>query len=278
MFNKILIANRGEIAVRIIRACQELGIRTVAVYSEVDRNSLHVRFADEAYCIGPAPSRESYLRMDKILEVAKKSETDAIHPGYGFLAEREDFAQACADEGIVFIGPSPSAIAKMGDKAVARATVQHAGVPVIPGTEGEANLSDEELLNVAPSIGFPLLIKASAGGGGKGQREVRNIEDMPALLKAARRESESAFGDGAVYLERMVEGARHIEVQLLGDTHGNIIHLYERECSLQRRRQKLVEESPSPALDEDQRRKIGEMAVRAAQAVNYVNAGTIECL
>jgi formate-dependent phosphoribosylglycinamide formyltransferase (GAR transformylase) len=162
MFNKILIANRGEIAVRIIRACQELGIRTVAVYSEVDRNSLHVRFADEAYCIGPAPSRESYLRMDKILEVAKKSEADAIHPGYGFLAEREDFAQACADEGIVFIGPSPSAIAKMGDKAVARATVQHAGVPVIPGTEGEADLSDEELLNVAPSIGFPLLIKASA--------------------------------------------------------------------------------------------------------------------
>ena len=278
MFKKILIANRGEIAVRIIRACQELGIGTVAVYSDVDRNALHVRFADEAYHIGPPQSRDSYLRMDKILEVAKKSEADAIHPGYGFLAEREDFAQACADGGITFIGPSPNAIAKMGDKAVARATVQKAGVSVIPGTEGEANLSDEELLNIAPEIGFPLLIKASAGGGGKGQREVRNIEDMPALLASARREAESAFGDGAVYLERMVEGARHIEFQLLGDTHGNIIHLGERECSLQRRRQKLVEEAPSPVLDPELRAKMGEMAVKAAQAVNYVNAGTIECL
>lgn len=244
MFKKILIANRGEIAVRIIRACHELGIRTVAVYSDVDRNALHVRFADEAYHIGPPPARDSYLRIDKILEVAKKAEADAIHPGYGFLAEREDFAQACADEGIVFIGPSPSAIAKMGDKAVARATVQRAGVAVIPGTEGEADLSDEELLNIAPKIGFPLLIKASAGGGGKGQREVRSLEEMPALLASARREAESAFGDGAVYLEKLVEGARHIEFQLLGDHHGNIIHLGERECSLQRRRQKLVEECP----------------------------------
>ena len=278
MFKKILIANRGEIAVRIIRACHELGIRTVAVYSDVDRNALHVRFADEAYHIGPPPARDSYLRIDKILEVAKKAEADAIHPGYGFLAEREDFAQACADEGIVFIGPSPSAIAKMGDKAVARATVQRAGVAVIPGTGGEADLSDEELLNIAPKIGFPLLIKASAGGGGKGQREVRSLEEMPALLASARREAESAFGDGAVYLEKLVEGARHIEFQLLGDHHGNIIHLGERECSLQRRRQKLVEECPSPALTPELRAKMGEMAVRAAQAVNYVNAGTIECL
>jgi acetyl-CoA carboxylase biotin carboxylase subunit len=278
MFKKILIANRGEIAVRIIRACNELGIQTVAVYSEVDRNALHVRLADEAYCVGPAPSRESYLRLEKIIEVAKKSGTDAIHPGYGFLAEREDFAQACQDSKITFIGPSPSAIAKMGDKAIARATVQKAGVNVIPGTEGEANLSDDELLAIAPSIGFPLLIKASAGGGGKGQREVRSIEDMPALLASARRESESAFGDGAVYLERLLENARHIEFQLLGDKYGNIIHLGERECSLQRRRQKLVEECPSPVLSKALRQKMGEMAVRAAQAVAYTNAGTIECL
>jgi acetyl-CoA carboxylase biotin carboxylase subunit len=278
MFKKVLIANRGEIAVRIIRACQELGVGTVAVYSDVDRNALHVRFADEAYHIGPPASRDSYLRIDKIIEAAKKAEADAIHPGYGFLAEREDFAQACFDEGIVFIGPPPSAIAKMGDKAVARETAAKAGVPVVPGTEGAANLSDDELLDIAPEVGFPLLIKASAGGGGKGQREVRNIEDMPALLASARRESESAFGDGAVYLERLVEGARHIEFQLLGDHYGNIIHLGERECSLQRRRQKLVEEAPSPALDATLRAKMGEMAVRAAQAVNYHNAGTIECL
>ena len=278
MFKKILIANRGEIAVRIIRACQELGINTVAVYSDVDRNALHVRFADEAYHIGPPQSRDSYLRIDRILDVARKAGVDAIHPGYGFLAEREDFATACFDEGIVFIGPPPSAIAKMGDKAVARETAAKAGVPVVPGTEGEADLPDDELLAIAPKIGFPLLIKASAGGGGKGQREVRNLEDMPALLASARREAESAFGDGAVYLEKMVEGARHIEFQLLGDHYGNIIHLGERECSLQRRRQKLVEEAPSPALDAALRTKMGEMAVRAAAAVNYTNAGTIECL
>ncbi len=278
MFKKILVANRGEIAVRILRACHELGIDTVAVYSDVDRNSLHVRLADEAYPIGAAPARESYLRVDKILDVAKKSGADAIHPGYGFLAEREDFAQACADAGITFIGPSPHAIAKMGDKAVARATMAKAGVAVIPGTEGEADLSDEELLNVAPKIGFPLLIKASAGGGGKGQREVRNIEDMPVLLASARRESESSFGDSAVYLEKLVEGARHIEIQLMGDEYGNIIYLGERECSLQRRRQKLVEECPSPAMNESLRARMGAMAVRAAQAINYTNAGTIEYL
>ena len=278
MFKKILVANRGEIAVRIFRACHELGVGTVAVYSEVDRNSLHVRFADEAYHIGAAPSRDSYLRMDRILEVAKRAGVDAIHPGYGLLSERADFAQACADERITFIGPSPTAMAKMGDKAVARATVQKSGIAVIPGTEGEADLSDDELLALAPGIGFPLLIKASAGGGGRGQREVRNIEEMPALLQSARRESESAFGDGAVYLEKMVEGARHIEFQLLGDHFGNIIHLGERECSLQRRRQKVLEECPSPALTPELRQKMGEMAVQAARAVNYTNAGTIECL
>ncbi len=278
MFKKILIANRGEIAVRIIRACQELGEKTVAVYSDVDRNALHVRYADQAYNIGPAPSRDSYMRIDRILDAAKKSGADAIHPGYGFLSEKAEFAQACADAGIVFIGPSPTAIAAMGDKAVARATVIKNGVSVVPGTEGDADLSDEELLALAPEIGFPLLIKASAGGGGRGQREVRDIESMPGLLASARREAEGAFNDGRVYLERLVEGARHIEFQLLGDHYGNIIHLGERECSLQRRRQKLVEEAPSIALDEDLRAKMGAMAVRAAQSVNYFNAGTIECL
>ncbi|MGQ9813663.1 MAG: acetyl-CoA carboxylase biotin carboxylase subunit [Candidatus Roseilinea sp.] len=278
MFKKILIANRGEIAVRIIRACHELGIGTVAVYSDVDRTALHVRYADEAYHIGPAPARDSYLRIDRLLDVARRSGADAVHPGYGFLAEREDFAQACADEGITFIGPSPHAISKMGDKAVARATAQKAGVSVVPGTEGEANLSDEELIAIAPKIGFPLLIKASAGGGGKGQREVRSIEEMPALLISARREAESSFGDGSVYLEKLVEGARHIEFQILGDHSGNVIHVGERECSLQRRRQKLVEESPSPVVDEALRARMGEMAVRAAQSINYTNAGTIEYL
>ncbi len=280
MFKKILIANRGEIAVRIIRACRELGIRTVAVYSEVDRGAMHVRYADEAYLLGPALSRESYLRIDKILSIAKQAGADAIHPGYGFLAEREDFAQACADKGIIFIGPKPSAIAAMGDKAVARATVMKAGVPVVPGTEGEGNLRDEELLAIAPSIGFPLLIKATAGGGGKGMRHVNSLEEMPGLLAAARREAEAAFGDGNVYLERLILGARHIEIQVLGDHHGNIIHLGERECSLQRRHQKVLEEAPSPFINDDEafRQKMGMMAVRAAAAVDYHNAGTIECL
>jgi acetyl-CoA carboxylase biotin carboxylase subunit len=278
MFKKVLIANRGEIAVRIIRACRELGIETVAVFSEADRHALHVRYADEAYLLGPAPSRESYLRMDKILDVAKKSGADAIHPGYGFLAEREDFAAACEESGIAFIGPKPSAIAAMGDKMTARNTVMAAGVPVVPGTEGEGALSNEELLAVAPQIGFPLLIKATAGGGGKGMREVKSLEEMPALLESARREAESAFGDGNVYLEKLVEGARHIEIQILADAHGNVIHLGERECSLQRRHQKLLEEALSPELDEELRARMGAVAVKAAQAVNYINAGTIEFL
>jgi len=280
MFNKVLIANRGEIAVRIIRACRELGLNTVAVYSDADRQALHVRYADEAYRLGPAPSRDSYLRADKIIDIARKTGAGAIHPGYGFLAERADFAEACRQAGVVFVGPNPSSIAAMGDKAVARNTVSRAGVQVVPGTEGEGSLRDEELLALAPSIGFPLLVKATAGGGGKGMREVNNIEEMPTLLTAARREAEASFGDGDVYLEKLVEGARHIEIQILADGQDNVIHLGERECSIQRRHQKLLEESPSPfvAEDEEFRQKIGAVAVRAAQAVNYVNAGTIEFL
>jgi len=280
VFNKVLIANRGEIAVRIIRACRELGIETVAVYSEVDRRALHVRHADEAYLLGPAPAQESYLRMDKILEIAKKSGAGAIHPGYGFLAERSDFSQACLDAGLAFIGPKPSSIAAMGDKATARATVSEAGVPVVPGTEGEGSLRDEDLLALAPEIGFPLLIKATAGGGGKGMREVNKLEEMPRLLESARREAEASFGDGNVYLEKLIENARHIEIQLLADQHGNVVHLGERECSLQRRHQKLFEESPSPFVGEDEalRQQMGEVAVKASQAVGYVNAGTIEFL
>jgi acetyl-CoA carboxylase, biotin carboxylase subunit len=280
MFNKVLIANRGEIAVRVIRACRELGIQTVAVYSEADRQALHVRYADEAYLLGAAPSRESYLRGDRIIEIAQKSGAWAIHPGYGFLAERADFAQACLDAGLAFIGPKPSAISAMGDKAMARNTVSAAGVPVVPGTEGEGGLRDEDLLELGPKIGFPLLIKATAGGGGKGMREVHDPQEMPALIHAARREAEAAFGDGKVYLEKLVEGARHIEFQVLADLHGNVIHLGERECSLQRRHQKLLEESPSPFVgdDEDLRQRMGDVAVRAARAVDYANAGTIEFL
>ncbi|MBZ0282010.1 MAG: acetyl-CoA carboxylase biotin carboxylase subunit [Anaerolineae bacterium] len=273
---KVLIANRGEIAVRVIRACRDLGIQSVAVYSDADRASLHVRYADEAVHIGPPSPRESYLRIDKILEAVKKTGADAVHPGYGFLSEKPDFAQACADEGIIFIGPPPRAIARMGDKQAARETVKLAGVPVIPGTE--PNMRDEEILALAPTIGFPVIVKAVAGGGGKGMRTVRSAEDLPGALATARREAESAFGDGRVYLEKLVEGARHIEFQVLADTHGNTIHLGERECSIQRRHQKMVEESPSIFLDADLRRRMGEMAVKAAETVGYINAGTIECL
>jgi acetyl-CoA carboxylase biotin carboxylase subunit len=280
MIKKILIANRGEIAVRIIRACRELGMQSVAVYSEADRQALHVRYADEAYLLGPAPARDSYLRIDKIIEIAKKTESEAIHPGYGFLAERADFSQACADEGLVFIGPKSTAIAAMGDKAIARATVSSAGVPVVPGTEGEGSLHDADLLAIAPEIGFPLLIKATAGGGGKGMREVKSLDEMPLLLQSARREAEASFGDGNVYLEKLIEDARHIEFQILADQFGNTIHLGERECSLQRRHQKLLEESPSPFItgDDELRERMGDVAVRAAQAIGYVNAGTIEFL
>ncbi|MBL8146470.1 MAG: acetyl-CoA carboxylase biotin carboxylase subunit [Anaerolineae bacterium] len=274
--NKILIANRGEIAVRVIRACRELGIETVAVYSEADRTALHVRYADEAVLIGPPAPRESYLKIETILDVARRTGADAIHPGYGFLSEREEFAQACQDEGIVFIGPPASAIATMGDKQAARATVMKVGVPVVPGSE--PGMHDDDILAIASQIGFPIMVKAAAGGGGKGMRAVHKAEDLPNALASARREAESAFGDGSVYVEKMIEGARHIEFQVLADTHGNTIHLGERECSIQRRHQKLVEESPSPFMDDDLRQRMGEMAVRAAEAVGYVNAGTIECL
>ena len=275
--NKVLIANRGEIAVRVIRACRELGIRTVAVYSDADRTNLHTRYADEAVYIGPPSPRESYLNIDRVIEAMVKTGADAVHPGYGFLSEREAFAQAVADAGKIFIGPSPSAIATMGDKQRARETVKKAGVPVVPGTD--PGLHDDELLAAADQeVGFPLLVKAAAGGGGKGMRVVRSREDLPGALAAARREAESAFGDGTVYLERLIEGARHIEFQILADTHGNTVHLGERECSIQRRHQKLVEEAPSSFMDPELRQRMGEMAVRAAESVNYVNAGTIECL
>ena len=280
MFNKVLIANRGEIAVRIVRACREMGVQSVAVFSEIDRKALHVRHADEAYLLGPAVARESYLRGDKIIDIARKCGANAIHPGYGFLAERADFAQDCLDAGLAFIGPKPSSIAAMGDKAVARGKVAGAGISVVPGTEGEGSLQDDDLIRIAPKIGFPLLIKATAGGGGKGMREVHNQADMYELLHSARREAEAAFGDGNVYLEKLVEGARHIEIQILADQFGNTIYLGERECSIQRRHQKLLEEAPSPFLsdDEDLRNRMGDIAVRAAKAVGYVNTGTIEFL
>jgi acetyl-CoA carboxylase biotin carboxylase subunit len=280
MFKKLLIANRGEIAVRIQRACRELGIKTVAIYSENDRQAMHVRYADEAYLLGPSPARDSYLRGDKIIDIARRCGADAIHPGYGFLAERADFASTCADAGLVFIGPRPSAIAAMGDKTIARTTVAKAGVKVVPGTEGKGPLRDDELLGIAPKIGFPLLIKATAGGGGMGIRKVMNAEEMPELLFAARREAESAFGDANVYLEKSIERARHIEFQIMADQYGNAIHLGERECSIQRRHQKIIEESPSPLLagNEDLRQQMGSVAIQAARAVEYANAGTIEFL
>ena len=278
MFTKVLVANRGEIAVRVIRACRELGLNTVAVYSEVDRNSMHVRQSDEAYLLGPPAAKDSYLRGDKIIEIAKKAGAGAIHPGYGFLAERADFAEAVQEAGLVFIGPKPSAIAAMGDKAAARATVAAAGIPVIPGTDGEAILTDEDLIALAPDIGYPLMVKASAGGGGRGMREVNKPDELPGLLQAARREAEAAFGDGNVYLEKLLLDARHIEFQIMADSHGNAIHLGERECSLQRRHQKLLEEAPSPIMDDALREQMGELACRVAEAVDYLNAGTVEFL
>ena len=275
-FDKLLIANRGEIAMRILRACHELGVRTVAVYSDADRNALHVRYAHEAYDIGPPPARDSYLRIDKIIDVARRSGAEAVHPGYGFLAERPDFAEACLDAGLVFVGPPAPAISVMGDKQVARETVKAAGVPVVPGTE--PGLNDGELVSAGNEIGYPLLVKASAGGGGKGMRHVHKSIDLPDSIAAARREAAAAFGDDRVYLEKMIAGSRHIEIQLLADVEGNVIHLGERECSLQRRHQKLIEESPSFVVDEELRQRMGAVAVAAARAVNYVNAGTIEFL
>ncbi len=276
MFRKVLIANRGEIAVRILRACRALGLATVAVYSEADRRALHVRQADEAYPIGPALARESYLRIDRILDAARQSGADAVHPGYGFLAENPAFAAACQEAGLTFVGPPASAIAAMGDKVAARRLMQEAGVPVIPGTE--TDLGDAEIVAQAAQIGFPLFIKAAAGGGGKGMRLVDRQAELERSLGAARREAMKAFGDDRVYLERAIVGARHVEIQILADAYGHAVHLGERECSIQRRHQKLVEEAPSPAVDGDLRRRMGEVAIRAAAAVGYTNAGTLEFL
>ena len=275
-FDKVLIANRGEIAMRILRACHELGLSTVAIYSDADRNAPHVRFADEAYHIGPSTARDSYLVIEKIIEIARRSGAEAIHPGYGFLAENAEFARTCYEADLVFVGPPPSAIEIMGDKSTARITVSAAGVPVIPGTE--RGLSEEELLAAAQKIGFPLMVKASAGGGGKGMRPVHAYSDLADAIAAAKREALAAFGNDSVYLEKMVTGSRHIEIQLLADAYGHVVSLGERECSLQRRHQKLIEEAPSIFVDEALRQQMGEVSVAAAEAVGYVNAGTIEFL
>jgi acetyl-CoA carboxylase biotin carboxylase subunit len=276
MFQKVLVANRGEIAVRVLRTCRELGLETVAVYSEADRDSLHVRYADEAYCIGPPPTRESYLRADRIIEVAREAGAQAIHPGYGFLAESAAFARACAEAGLIFIGPPPEVLELMGDKVAARRMAQRLGIPVLPGTEHA--LEDGELLKAADHIGYPVVLKAAAGGGGIGIRAVRSREELEAAIPLARREAKAAFGDDALYLERQVDRARHIEVQILADSRGHVIHLGERECSIQRRHQKLVEEAPSRAVTPDLRQRICRTAVRLMGAVRYVGAGTVEFL
>src|SRR6476620_3343659 len=277
---KILIANRGEIAVRIIRACRDMGVQSVAVYSDCDRAALHVRMADEAYGVGGNPPRESYLRIDRIIDAVRRSGADAVHPGYGFLAENEEFAAACRDAGVTFIGPSPEAITLMGSKTAARQVAIKAGVPVVPGTEQalSEDTSDAEVLEVAERIGYPLMLKAVAGGGGKGMRMVASPAELPGALRAARSEAQSAFGDGAVYLERRIMSPRHIEVQLLGDHYGTVLPFVERECSIQRRHQKVVEESPSLAVTPALRRRITTAAAAVARAVNYSNAGTIEFL
>jgi acetyl-CoA carboxylase biotin carboxylase subunit len=277
MLRKILIANRGEIAVRIVRACRELGIRSVAVYSEADRAALHVRMADEALAIGPAPATESYLNTARLLAAVRQSGADAIHPGYGFLSEDADLARACTEAGVRFIGPSPAAMDAMGSKTSARRSMQAAGVPVVPGTV-QGLESDAEAKQVATKLGYPVLIKASAGGGGKGMRVVESPADLASALEAARSEALRAFGDDEVYLEKLLVNPRHIEVQVLGDEHGNIVHLGERECSLQRRHQKVLEESPSPLVDAALRARMGEAAERVARATGYTSAGTVEFL
>jgi acetyl-CoA carboxylase, biotin carboxylase subunit len=277
MIRKILIANRGEIALRVIRAARELGIDTVAVYSEADRDSLHVRLADEAVCIGPAPSAASYLHIPRIISAAEITASDAIHPGYGFLSENAHFAEICESCKIRFIGPTAEMIRLMGDKAVARRTMVAAGVPVTPGSEGIVT-TVEEALEVAKALAYPVIIKAAAGGGGKGMRIATDESSLQNGIRTAQAEAEANFGSGAVYLERYVERPRHIEVQVMGDRHGAIVHLGERECSLQRRHQKLLEESPSPALTPELRRKMGDAAVKGAASIRYEGAGTIEFL
>jgi acetyl-CoA carboxylase, biotin carboxylase subunit len=277
MFKKILIANRGEIAVRVIRACRELGITSVAVYSDVDRASLHVRKADEAYHIGPPAAAESYLNVAKILDVAKRSGADAIHPGYGFLSENAKFAQACLDAGVKFIGPTAASMEMMGSKTRARQEMERAGVPFVPGTSRGLE-SAEQAQQVAAKIGYPVMLKAAAGGGGKGMRLVRAPEELKPALEAAQSEAQRAFGDREVYVEKAIINPRHIEMQVLADEHGNTVYLGERECSIQRRHQKVLEESPSPIVDADMRRRMGEVAVRVAKAAAYTNAGTVEFL
>jgi acetyl-CoA carboxylase biotin carboxylase subunit len=276
-FGKILIANRGEVALRVIRACREMGIPTVAVYSEVDRDSLHTRMADEAVCVGPAPSALSYLNVPNIISAALITGAEAIHPGYGFLAENAGFARACGDSGITFIGPTADAIERMGDKAVAKQTMRDAGVPTVPGSDG-AVADEAEALRFAKQVGYPVLVKASAGGGGRGMRIATDAASLRSGLHQARAEAAVAFGDDTVYLEKYLSHTRHIEFQVLADTHGNAIHLFERDCSVQRRHQKLIEESPSPALTDEQRRVMGDAALLAVRAVGYVNAGTVEFL
>jgi len=274
---KVLIANRGEIAVRIIRSCREKNVLTVAVFSDADRTALHVRMADEAYHIGPSPSAESYLLADRILDVAISSGADAVHPGYGFLSENSSFAKACEEAGIRFIGPTPSAIEAMGDKTAARALMEEAGVPMAPGTV-DAISQDDDTLSIAEEIGYPVLIKAAAGGGGKGMRIVRKSEDFTSSLEVASREAHSAFGDGRVFIEKYIDQPRHIEFQIIADTHGNIVHLFERECSIQRRHQKVIEEAPSSVLTPELRKTMGGAAIRAASSCGYVGAGTVEFL
>ena len=277
MIRKILIANRGEIALRIVRACRELGIQTLAVYSEADEQSLHVQLADEAICIGPAPSAESYLRADRILSAAEVADVDAIHPGYGFLSENADFAEQCESCNITFIGPRAETIRRMGDKANAREAMKLAKVPIIPGSEGA--IGDEEMaLKVAKEIEFPVIIKAVSGGGGRGMRIAHNAVSFSREFQSARLEAQKAFGDGSLYVEKYLENPRHIEFQIMADKHGNIVHLGERDCSVQRRHQKVIEEAPSPFLDKTLRNRMGKAAIKAAEACDYVNAGTIEFL
>lgn len=277
MFRKVLVANRGEIAVRVIRACRELGIQTVAIFSEPDRESLHVRLADEAYCVGPTASKQSYLNIPNIMAVATATGADAVHPGYGFLAENADFAEIVEACGIAFIGPSASAIEQMGDKSVAKDTMKNANVPCVPGTDGLIE-DEHEALAVADQIGYPVIIKATAGGGGKGMRVANNPEELDKAIKMAQAEAETAFGNAGVYLEKFVEEPRHVEIQLMADKHGNAVYVGERDCSIQRRHQKLIEEAPSPALSQELREQMGQSAVAAALAVNYSGAGTVEFL
>lgn len=275
MFKKILVANRGEIAVRVLRACREMGIATVSVFSDADRVALHTRYADEVHYLGPAPATESYLKIEKIIEVAKKSRTEAIHPGYGFLAENTDFAKACEAHGFVFIGPNSKAIELLGDKIASKKTMSKAGIPVIPGSDGAVE-KEEEALAIAEKIGFPVLIKAAGGGGGKGMRVVRKKKDLVASMKQAIGEAQSAFGNPTIFVEKFLEAPRHIEFQILADNHGSVVHLFERECSIQRRHQKLIEESPSAIMTAELRKTMGEAAVKAVKASNYTNAGTVE--